>query len=101
MTSPMMCRKRDPRWSHGCSLGIGRETKSSDDALEIVAPIKFDLNPAAFLAMIIPRANTERLVQMLTTAGAEVTARFFDAGHALTNTELVQVKRWLTGLTPL
>ena len=45
--------------------------------------------------MIIPRANTERLGQMLTAAGAEVTARFFDAGHALTNTELVQAKRWL------
>lgn len=50
--------------------------------------------------MIIPRANTEQLVQMLTAAGAEVTARFFDAGHALTNTELVQVKRWLAVLTP-
>jgi predicted esterase len=48
---------------------------------------------------IIPRANTEHLVQMLTAAGAEVTARFFDAGHALTNTELVQVKRWLVALT--
>jgi len=45
--------------------------------------------------MIIPRANIERLGQMLTAAGAEVTARFFDAGHALTNIELVQAKRWL------
>ena len=50
--------------------------------------------------MIIPRANTEQLVQMLTAAGAEVTARFFEANHALTNTELVQVKRWLSMLTP-
>ena len=45
--------------------------------------------------MIIPRANTEQLAQMLSTAGAEVTMHFFDAGHALTNTELVLAKRWL------
>ena len=45
--------------------------------------------------MIIPRTNTERLAQILSTAGAEVTTHFFDAGHALTNTELVQAKRWL------
>jgi predicted esterase len=32
---------------------------------------------------------------MLTAAGAEVTGRFFDAGHALTNTEFHQAKRWL------
>ena len=45
--------------------------------------------------MIVPRANTEQLVQILTAAGAEVTVRFFDAGHALTKAELVQSKRWL------
>jgi phospholipase/carboxylesterase len=48
---------------------------------------------------IIPRANTERLAQMLSTAGADVTAHFFDAGHALTNTELVLARRWLAALT--
>jgi phospholipase/carboxylesterase len=47
--------------------------------------------------MIIPRASTERLAEMLSSAGAEVTARFFDAGHGLTNTELVVVQRWLAG----
>jgi phospholipase/carboxylesterase len=45
--------------------------------------------------MIIPRENTERLAEILSSAGAEVTARFFDAGHGLTNAELVLVKRWL------
>ena len=48
---------------------------------------------------IIPRPNTERLAEMLSDAGAEVTARFFDAGHDLTNTELVLAKRWLDQLT--
>jgi predicted esterase len=32
---------------------------------------------------------------MLSGAGAEVTAQFFDAGHGLTNVELVVAKRWL------
>jgi predicted esterase len=45
---------------------------------------------------IVPRENTERLANMLSAAGADVTAQFFDAGHALTNIELVLVKRWLS-----
>jgi phospholipase/carboxylesterase len=45
--------------------------------------------------MIIPREKTERLAEILSSTGAEVTARFFDAGHGLTNAELVLVKRWL------
>jgi phospholipase/carboxylesterase len=49
--------------------------------------------------MLIPRANTERLAEMLSEAGAEVTAQFFDAGHPLTNTELVLAKRWLDATT--
>ena len=44
---------------------------------------------------IIPRADTERLAQMLSAAGAEVTTHFFDAGHALTSSEFVLAKRWL------
>jgi predicted esterase len=45
--------------------------------------------------VIIPPTETERLADLLRKAGAEVTARFFDAGHGLTNAELVLVKRWL------
>jgi phospholipase/carboxylesterase len=48
--------------------------------------------------LIIPRENTERLATILSEAGAEVTAHFFDAGHGLTNTELVLAKRWLDEL---
>ncbi len=51
--------------------------------------------------MLIPRSSTEQLAEMLSDAGAEVTARFFDAGHALTNTELVLAKRWLDRTTTL
>ncbi len=47
---------------------------------------------------LIPRSSTEQLAEMLSDAGAEVTAHFFDAGHALTNTELVLAKRWLEAL---
>ena len=44
---------------------------------------------------IIPRENTERLASILSAAGADVNAHFFEAGHALTSIELVLVKRWL------
>ena len=44
---------------------------------------------------IIPPSDTEGLAEMLSDAGAKVTAHFFDAGHGLTNTELVLAKRWL------
>jgi phospholipase/carboxylesterase len=46
---------------------------------------------------IIPRENTERLAEMLSDAGAEVTAQFFEAGHGLTSVELVLAQRWLGG----
>jgi len=44
---------------------------------------------------IIPRENTERLASILSAAGADVSAHFFEAGHSLTSIELVLVKRWL------
>lgn len=54
--------------------------------------------------LIIPRPNTEQLAEMLSEAGAEVTALFFDAGHGLTSIELAVAKRWLeppiTGESP-
>ena len=47
---------------------------------------------------LIPPEETEQLAELLRRAGAEVTARFFDADHSLTNTEFVVVQRWLAGL---
>jgi phospholipase/carboxylesterase len=47
---------------------------------------------------LIPPEETEQLAGLLRRAGAEVTARFFDADHGLTNTEFVVVQRWLAGL---
>ncbi|MGI8958062.1 MAG: alpha/beta hydrolase [Chthoniobacterales bacterium] len=44
--------------------------------------------------LILP-AETERLAALLREAGADVTARFFDAGHGLSNTEFAVVQRWL------
>lgn len=44
---------------------------------------------------IIPPGETERLAELLREAGAEVTERFFEADHGLTNTEFVIVQRWL------
>ena len=37
--------------------------------------------------VIIAPSETQRLVELLRAAGAEVTARFFEAGHGLTNTD--------------
>ena len=48
--------------------------------------------------MLIAPSETQRLADLLQEAGAEVTAHFVDAGHGLTNTELVRAKRWLHGL---
>ena len=47
---------------------------------------------------IIPRASTERLATLLSEAGAEVSARFFAAGHGLTSGELVLARRWLESI---
>jgi phospholipase/carboxylesterase len=44
---------------------------------------------------LIPPDNVMRLAELLSDAGAEVTARMFDAGHGLTNVELVMAQRWL------
>ena len=44
--------------------------------------------------LIAPR-QTEALAALLQQAGAEVTLRLFDAGHALTSIELPIAQRWL------
>lgn len=45
--------------------------------------------------VIIAPGETQRLADLLSSAGAEVTAHFFDGGHELTNFELVRAQRWL------
>jgi predicted esterase len=47
---------------------------------------------------IIPTSETQRLVELLRSAGANVTIRFFSAGHGLTNSEVETAGRWLKGL---
>ena len=47
---------------------------------------------------IIPTSETQRLVEILRSAGADVTIRVFHAGHGLTNGEIEIVKQWLTNL---
>ena len=44
---------------------------------------------------IIPTSETQRLVELLRAAGADVTIRFFDAGHNLTNDEIEIARDWL------
>jgi phospholipase/carboxylesterase len=47
---------------------------------------------------IIPASETQRLAELLRSAGADVTIRFFNAGHGLTNSEVETAGRWLTNL---
>jgi len=47
---------------------------------------------------IIPASETKRLAELLRRAGADVTIRFFKAGHGLTNVDVVTAREWLTEL---
>jgi phospholipase/carboxylesterase len=47
---------------------------------------------------IIPASETKRLAELLRHAGADVTIRFFNAGHGLTNSEMEIAREWLTTL---
>jgi predicted esterase len=47
---------------------------------------------------IIASSETQRLVSLLRSAKADVTIRFFDAGHGLTNDEVEAAGRWLKDL---
>jgi predicted esterase len=49
---------------------------------------------------IIPTSETQRLVELLRGAGADVTNRFFNAGHGLTNDEVETAGQWLRELKP-
>ena len=48
-----------------------------------------DLDP------IIPTSEVQRLVELLRRAGADVTIRFFNAGHGLTNDDVITARDWL------
>jgi phospholipase/carboxylesterase len=47
---------------------------------------------------IIPTSETQRLVELLRSAGADVTLRSFNAGHGLTSSEVETAGRWLKDL---
>ena len=45
---------------------------------------------------IIPASNTQELVEMLRSSGADVTIRFFQSGHQLTSGDVDLAREWLT-----
>ena len=47
---------------------------------------------------IIPTSDTQRLVELLRDASADVTIRFFNAGHGLTNDDVTAARGWLKKL---
>ena len=44
---------------------------------------------------IVPASETKRLAELLRRAGADVTIRFFNAGHGLTNHDVTTARDWL------
>ena len=44
---------------------------------------------------IVPASETKRLAELLRRAGADVTIRFFNAGHGLTNDDVITARDWL------
>jgi phospholipase/carboxylesterase len=44
---------------------------------------------------IVPASETKRLAELLRRAGADVTMRFFNAGHGLTNDDVTAARDWL------
>ena len=49
---------------------------------------------------IIPTSETQGLIELLRSAGADVTLRFFNAGHGLTNSDVETARQWLEELKP-
>jgi phospholipase/carboxylesterase len=49
---------------------------------------------------IIPVSEAQRLAELLRHAGADVTIRFANAAHGLTEVEVKTARRWLEGLGP-
>jgi predicted esterase len=47
---------------------------------------------------IVPASETKRLAELLRRAGADVTIRFFNAGHGLTSSEIETAGQWLKDL---
>jgi predicted esterase len=48
--------------------------------------------------LIIPTSETQRLVELLRGTGADVTIRFFNAGHELTRDDVEAARKWRTTL---
>jgi predicted esterase len=49
---------------------------------------------------IVPPSETKRLAELLRRAGADVTIRFVNASHALTNDDVITARDWLEKLRP-
>ena len=50
---------------------------------------------------IIPTSEAQRLAELLRHAGADVTIRFTNATHGLTDADVKTARHWLGGLSPL
>src|SRR5436190_17288667 len=62
-----------------------------------LANLRVWIGPGNHHPIILP-SETQRLVELLRTAGADVTVRFLSAGHALTPADISLARDWLSGL---
>ena len=53
---------------------------------------------AGSLDPIVPASNTKELVELLRSAGADVTIRFLQSGHQLTSNDVDLAREWLANL---
>ena len=64
-----------------------------------IAPVEIN---ASFIPLgndpIIPISKTKALDELLRNAGADVTIRYFQAGHELTMADVESARKWLTTL---
>jgi phospholipase/carboxylesterase len=100
-------------YSNGANIGasvllLRPETLSGAILFRAMLPLIPDTQPnlssvrvwigAGVKDPIIPASGTNRLAQLLREAGADVTVRFFEAGHNLTNHDLEAARDWLMTL---
>jgi ABC-2 type transport system permease protein len=91
--SPRMRKRSAPCRSHGLLSGIGRQTEHSEDALEIVAAIKFDLDAAAFLAVMNRDVGGEVLAEAILQVAQGGRADGFGASPTARSTQLPEPAR--------
>jgi predicted esterase len=100
-------------YSNGANIAasmllLGAETLSAAILFRAMVPLVPETQPnlsavrvwigAGTHDPISPASETKRLAELLRNAGADVTVRYFQAGHGLTSADVEGAREWLTTL---